>query len=89
MKSQSPNFKKFDILAIEPMNEKMMNQFCGGQLDCDILCLTMSARLEVDLKRANVALVSCAMFKMFTVITLSNSPFPEEFVWRSTMAKLS
>lgn len=50
--------KKFDILAIEPMNEKMMNQFCGGQLDCDILCLTMSSRLEVDLKRANLALVS-------------------------------
>lgn len=54
--------KKFDILAIEPMNEKMMNQFCGGQLDCDILCLTMSSRLEVDLKRANLALVSSIKF---------------------------
>lgn len=99
--SQSPNLKRFDILAIEPMDEKIMNQFCGGQLDCDILCLTMSTRLVIDLKRANLTLVSQEASRTFVLTLTSNfrsdanwllyrsSLYLEEFVSKSIMVKHS
>lgn len=55
--AQSESFKKYEILAVEPINDKMLSQFCSGQFDCDILTLHMNNRLNVDLKRANLSLV--------------------------------
>jgi len=52
----SPMLKKYDLLAVEALNEKMLNQICGGHLDCDIICFTMSDRLLVNLKKANFTL---------------------------------
>lgn len=55
---QSATLKKYDLLAVEALSEKILNLVCGGHLDCDILCFTMSERLLVNMKKANFSLVS-------------------------------
>ena len=52
--TQSPAFKRYDLFAIEPGSEKVMNQVTSGSLDCDILTFDYTDRLPVDLKRANL-----------------------------------
>lgn len=54
--SQSPSAKEYDILAIQPLNDKIMQSFCSGNIDCDILTTEMSEKLPFDLKRLNLAL---------------------------------
>ena len=54
--SQSQWAKEYDILAIQPLNEKIMQSFCSGNIDCDILTLNMSEKLPFDLKRVNLTL---------------------------------
>lgn len=54
--TQSPQFKQYDLFAVHPCGEKILNQICGGSLDCDIVTFDMGERLGVDLKRANFCL---------------------------------
>jgi len=52
--SQSSETKKYDILAIEPRNDKMLNQLCGGNFECDIITFDLSVdRLPLAIHRAN------------------------------------
>lgn len=54
--SQSSSTKEYDIIAIQPLNEKIIQAFCSGNIDCDILTMEMSEKLPFDLKRLNLAL---------------------------------
>lgn len=53
---QNQSLKRYDLLAVQPANDKILNQVCGGSLECDILTFNYADRLPVDLKRANLTL---------------------------------
>jgi ribonuclease P/MRP protein subunit RPP1 len=54
--SQSQAFKKYDIIAIEPLSDKMLNILCGGNFDCEIITFSMAERLPINLKKVNFTL---------------------------------
>ena len=54
---QQPSVKEYDLLSYQPLSDKILNQLCSGSLLCDIICLDMSQRLTVDLKRSNLNLL--------------------------------
>ncbi len=49
--------KKYDILSIEPLNDKMLGHLNNGNFECDIITFQLTQRLPFDLKRANLSLV--------------------------------
>ena len=53
---QNPSFKQYDLFAVQPVSDKILNQVCSGSLECDILTFDYAERLPVDLKRANLTL---------------------------------
>jgi len=52
---KSPVTKKYDILAIQPVGEKVL-QHVASQVDIDILCLNLSEDLGFTLKKTHVGL---------------------------------
>lgn len=58
LKNQSSITKQYDLLAIEPLNEKMINQVCSGTFPCDIITFNLSEKLSAVLKKANFSVVN-------------------------------
>ncbi|KAI1301350.1 Ribonuclease P protein subunit p30 [Halotydeus destructor] len=54
--SQSETARKYDLLALEPKNDKTLNMICGGSFPCDIICFNMTERMLVNLKTVNLTL---------------------------------
>ena len=52
---QSPIIKQYDILAIEPQTEKLLNNICAGTFECDIVCFNMSERLPISIRKIKPA----------------------------------
>jgi hypothetical protein len=51
--------RDYNLLALEfpDRDETMLSQLCGGQIDCDIVCLEMTSnRLHQVLRKANLNL---------------------------------
>ncbi|XP_013790318.1 ribonuclease P protein subunit p30-like [Limulus polyphemus] len=55
--TRSPLAKKYDILAVQPMNEKIFQHVCGN-MEVDIICLDLASRLPFTLKREQVGQAS-------------------------------
>ncbi|XP_074593976.1 ribonuclease P protein subunit Rpp30 [Brevipalpus obovatus] len=49
---QSPIAKKYDLLALQPMNDKVFNQILTGNLDCDIITFDFSERSPLSFRKA-------------------------------------
>ena len=53
---QNPVLKEYDLMAVEPLNDKILNQISSGSLEPDVVTFDLSQRLPVDMKRANLKL---------------------------------
>jgi len=51
----NPIVQSYDILAVQPMNEKAL-QLCCGSIDCDIISLDFSGKLPFRVKHGPVSL---------------------------------
>ena len=47
--NQSPESKRYDLLALEPLNKKMLSYLCGGPSDFDILTFSFEERVDFSL----------------------------------------
>lgn len=51
--------KYYDLLAIEPLNEKILNYINNGNFDCDLMTFSFAdTKIVSSLKKANFSLVS-------------------------------
>lgn len=45
--------KQYDLLAIEPMNDKVFTQILTGNFDCDIITFNFNEKSPLNLRKAN------------------------------------
>ncbi|XP_076310528.1 ribonuclease P protein subunit p30-like isoform X2 [Tachypleus tridentatus] len=55
--TRSPIAKKYDILAVQPVNEKIFQHVCGN-MEVDIISLDLASRVPFTLKREQVGQAS-------------------------------
>ncbi|RWS23724.1 ribonuclease P protein subunit p30-like protein, partial [Leptotrombidium deliense] len=51
--TKSQILKEYDLLAIEPVNDKIMNLICGGNLECDIVSFSLQTKMAFNIKKLN------------------------------------
>ncbi|XP_054160208.1 ribonuclease P protein subunit p30-like [Oppia nitens] len=54
--NQSENAKKYDLLSIEPLNDKMLSHLNKGNFDTDLITFNFSSTLCPDIKRSNFSI---------------------------------
>ncbi len=64
-KNQSESAKKYDLLAIEPINDKILSYLNNGHFDCDIITFNLTDKLNVNIRRANFSLVCLSVKLLF------------------------
>ena len=58
MQSKQENVKCYDLLAIEPLNEKILSYINNGNYECDLMSFTFAdSKMMNPIKKANFSLV--------------------------------